>query len=153
MTIKKFSTTHRVYWRDCDSAGIVYFARFFDFFEMAEEELFASLGRPRGDFLYTLQLGFPRAEAWARFLRPIRLGDRVEVTTWIGKRTRTALVFHFELRREGESELAAEGHYRIVCVRRDTFKPIPWPPEVLGLLRDYLPPLTKHTPVSKSSGG
>ncbi len=152
MATKKFSTRHRVYWADCDAAGILYFARFFHYFEMAEEELFASLGRPRGEFLDSLRVGFPRAEAWARFFRPLRLGDQIEATAWIGKRTRTALVYHFELRREGDSELAAEGHYRVVCVRRDSFRPIPWPQEVLDLLQDYLPPLSKHSAVSHSAG-
>lgn len=152
MAIKKFSTKIRVHWSDCDSAEIVYFPHFFRYFEIAEEELFTALGRPRWEFLHRLPVKFPRAEAWCRFRKPAREGDLIEVTTWIGKRTETSLVFQFEIRRDGDHALVAESHYRVVCVSRAQFQPAPWPVEVLDLLRDYLPPRTQHSPEPKRTG-
>ena len=49
--IRKFTTKIRIYWSDCDPAGIAYYGNFFRWYEMAEEELFgagAGLGRGGG---------------------------------------------------------------------------------------------------------
>jgi YbgC/YbaW family acyl-CoA thioester hydrolase len=148
--IKKYSTNIRIYWSDCDPAGIAYYGNFFRWFEIAEEELFLALGFSRTDVMHRYHIGFPRVEIWCRFRKPIPEGTLIEVTIWIAKRTQTALVFNVEIRREGESDIAAEAHYRLVCVKRPEFKPIPIPEEVLHLLRDYIPPLTKHSPEHKS---
>ena len=148
--IKKFSTKVRIYWSDCDPAGIVYYGNFFRFFEVAEEELFLSLGGARIDLYRRLQIGFPRVEVWCRFRKPVPEGELVEITTWVNKRTQTGMVFNLELRRHGDDEVAAEAHYRVVCVKRPEFKPVPIPDEMLHLLRDYIPPLTKHTTEHKT---
>ena len=61
--IKKFSTNIRIYWSDCDPAGIAYYGNFFRWFEIAEEELFLTLGFSRTDVMRRYQIGFPRVEA------------------------------------------------------------------------------------------
>ena len=102
--------------------------------------------------IYTqLQVGFPRVEAWCKFRKPARLGDLIEVTAWIGRRTQKSLLFHFEMRREGEAELVAEGHYTVVCVSRPQFRSIPLPAELIELLREYLPPVS-HRPEQAGEG-
>lgn len=141
-TIKKFATKVRVYWADCDPAGILYYGNFFRFFEFAEEELFSSLGYPRPEFMQENHMGFPRVETWARFRKPARQGDLIEVTGWIAERSEKSLLYRFEIRRDGDPELAAEGSYRVVSVSRPQFLPIPMPEKALELLRDYLPPLS-----------
>jgi len=123
----------------------MYYGNFFRFFEIAEEELFASLGRPRPDLFGQLGVGFPRVEAWCRFRKPAAQGDMVEVSTWIDRRTERSLLFCFEVRREGESDLVAEGSYWVVCVNRHEFRSMTVPPEVLDLLKDYLPPLSRRS--------
>ncbi|MBI2818188.1 MAG: acyl-CoA thioesterase [Acidobacteria bacterium] len=139
--IKKFTTKLRVYWSDCDAAGIVYYGNFFRYFEIAEEELYLAQGRSRPEVYYALQVGFPRVEAHCRYYKPARLGDVLETTLWIAHRSSRSMKFHFELRREGETDLVAEGNYAIVCINRQ-FKPVPFPEELLQLLGDYLPPIT-----------
>ncbi len=142
-TIKKFTTKIRVYWSDCDVAGIAYYGNFFRFFEQAEEDLYFSLGRPRPSIYHDLQVGFPRVETWCRYYKPARMGDLLEITTWIGRRSERSMQFCFEVRRDGDPELAAEGHYSVVSINRK-FQPIPLPEEVLHLLREYLPPVSKR---------
>ena len=139
---KKFTTKIRIYWSDCDAAGIVYYANFFSYFECAEEELFRAQGRGRPDVFRQLLIGFPRAETWCRFRKPVKMGDLIEVTLWIGKRTQRSLQYCFEVRRDGEEEVLAEAHYTVVCINRQ-FQPVPLPQEVLDLLGDYLPPVTE----------
>jgi acyl-CoA thioesterase FadM len=119
---------------------------------MAEEDLYYSLGWPRPEILRQLQIGFPRVETWARFRKPARQGDLMEVTTWIARRTRRSLLFQFELHREGDPELAVEGSYTVVCVNR-LFHSIPLPPEFVERMREYLPPLSERTaPMAEGAG-
>ncbi|MBI4465619.1 MAG: acyl-CoA thioesterase [Acidobacteria bacterium] len=143
--IKKFTTKVRVYWSDCDSASVVYFGNFFHFFEIAEQDLFQSLGRPQVKLYAELQIGLPRVEVWCRYRKPAYQGDLLTVTTWIAQRTEKSLLFQFETRRDGEEELVAEGNYWVVCVSDRDFRPIPLPQPVLDLLRDYLPPLNSRS--------
>ena len=139
-----------MYWADCDSAGILYYGNFFRYFEIAEEEFYFSLGHPRIEIFTSLGVGFPRVEAWCKFFKPARQGDLMEVTAWIGRRTEKTLLFQFELRRDKDPELAAEGGYTVVCVNRKRFQSIPLPSQVLEYLQDYLPPVTKSS--RKASG-
>jgi len=141
--IKTFTTKFRVYWADCDAAGIVYYGNFFRFFEIGEEEFFLSLGHSRPELYYRLQVGFPRAETMCRYYKPARMGDVIEMKVWIGRRTRRTLKFYFELVRQDDRVLIAEGNYTIVCVNRQ-FQPVPLPEELLQLMADYLPPMTER---------
>lgn len=143
--IKKFTTKIRVYWSDCDPAGIAYYGNFFRFFEIAEEELYASLGLPRPRLFAEFRIGFPRVETWARFRKPAAQGDTIAVTTWIEKRTEKSMLFCFEVRHDGVEDLVAEGSYWVVCVSRAEFHPIPVPPPVLEVLKDYLPPVSRRS--------
>jgi acyl-CoA thioester hydrolase len=142
--IKKFRTKIRIYWSDCDAAGIAYYGNFFRFFEMGEEELFYSLGQSRPEIYRKHQIGFPRVETWCRYHKPARLGDLLEITVWIGRRSLRSIQFCFELRRDGELDLVAEGNYSLVCVNRE-FQPVPLPGDLLRLLGDYLPPASERT--------
>lgn len=89
-------------------------------------------------------------EAWCKFRKPARHGDLMEVTIWIGRRTQKSLLFHFEMRREGDPELAAEGHYTVVCVNRK-FQSVAVPRELIELFGEYLPSLS-HRPEQASEG-
>ena len=142
---KKFTTQIRVYWTECDPAGIVYFGNFFKYFEIVEEELFASLGYPRAQLFEEKKIGFPRVETWARFRKPVPHGALVSITAWIERRTEKSLLYCFEVRLDGDDELAAEGSYWVVCIQRAEFRPIPLPKEVIELLQDYLPPASRRS--------
>ena len=123
----------------------MYFGNFFKYFEVAEEELFTSLGHQRAEIFEKTKIGFPRVESWARFRKPVAHGETVEVTLWIEKRTEKSLLYCFEVRINAQKDLAAEGSYWVVCVRRPEFHSIPLPPEVLELLKDYLPPVSRRS--------
>ncbi len=118
---------------------------FIRYFETAEEELYRAVGTPRQQLFDRLQIAFPRVETWARFRKPTRLGDLIAVTTWIEKRTEKSLLFCFEVRRDGEPEVIVEGSYWVVCVNLGRFQSIPVSPEILELLKDYLPPLSRRS--------
>ena len=143
--IQRFTTKLRIYWSDCDPAGIMYFGNVFKYFEIAEEDFFASLGRSRAEIFEQKKIGFPRVETWARFRKPLAHGEAAEITLWIEKRTEKSLLYCFEVRAEGRHDLLMEGSYWVVCIQRSDFRPIPLPPDIVELLKDFLPPVSRRS--------
>lgn len=84
-----FSNRKKIHieWGDCDPAGIVYYPRYFAYFDNCTAALFAAANMPKHDLLKTHNIaGIPMVDTRARFLAPSRFGDYVEVescvTTW-----------------------------------------------------------------------
>jgi 4-hydroxybenzoyl-CoA thioesterase len=73
-----------VEWGDCDPAGIVYFPRYFEYFDACTNALFESAGLPKPELLRTYGImGIPLVEAHARYIAPSSFGDTVQVETCI----------------------------------------------------------------------
>ena len=71
-------------WGDCDPLGIVYFPRYFEFFDACTNALFESVGLPKQEMLENYAIaGIPLVEARARFLAPSSFGDTVIVESTI----------------------------------------------------------------------
>src|SRR5882762_3717608 len=69
----------RVYWADCDPAGLVYFGNFFRLIGQAEEELYLRAFQNREKLFEALSVWMPRVEVHANFLSPIRSGRAIRV--------------------------------------------------------------------------
>ena len=95
-------------WGDCDPAGIVYYPRYFAFFDNCTAALFEAAGLPKHEMLpqYAI-IGIPMVDTRARFLAPSRFGDDVEVESGITEWRRSS--FDVEHRLYRGSELAVEG--------------------------------------------
>jgi 4-hydroxybenzoyl-CoA thioesterase len=75
-----------VEWGHCDPLGIVYFPRYFEFFDACTNALFELAGWPKPELLRKFELaGIPLVDARARFLAPSRFGDTVLVKSSIAK--------------------------------------------------------------------
>jgi len=76
----------RVEWGDCDPAGIVYYPRYFAFFDNCTAALFEAAGLPKQEMLKTYGIvGMPMVDTRARFLVPSRFGDDVIVESSISE--------------------------------------------------------------------
>ena len=74
---------HKVRWSEVDPAGIVFYPRFFEWFDLATEALFDSLGLPWVEIFPKYRVvGVPIVESGARFTSPVRYGDHVRIRTW-----------------------------------------------------------------------
>ena len=80
-----FTRTTRIEWGDCDPAGIIFYARYYDIFDVSTTMMLEhALGMNKIDYLKAYNfLGHPLAETRARFLRPTRFGDEVAIETAI----------------------------------------------------------------------
>lgn len=111
----------QVEWGDCDPAGIVYFPRFFEFFDACTNALFERAGFRKAEMLrhYGL-LGIPLIEAGAQFYVPAAFGETVAVETRIVEWGNSS--FRVEHKMYKGDVLAAEGRERRVWTVRDSLR-------------------------------
>jgi 4-hydroxybenzoyl-CoA thioesterase len=128
----------RIEWGDCDPAGIVYYPRYFAFFDASTSALIErALGMTKHDYLKAYDFaGHPLVTAHSRFLIPTRFGDDVTIETTVTAFRRASFDLRHRLRKNGA--LAVEGFETRVWVRGDatkgTMKAVPVPPAVIERL-------------------
>jgi 4-hydroxybenzoyl-CoA thioesterase len=101
--------TIRVEWGDCDPAGIVFYPRYFAFFDACTAALFERALAMTGREMRRAYgcIGYPMVDTRARFLAPSWFDDEVTVETQaMAFRTSSFEVYHC-LRKNG-GELAVE---------------------------------------------
>jgi YbgC/YbaW family acyl-CoA thioester hydrolase len=86
----------KVRWSEADPAGIVFYPRFFEWFDLGTEALFEALGLPWRDLFPAERIvGVPIVETGARFASPVRYGDEVRIETTVSEvREKTFRVEH-----------------------------------------------------------
>lgn len=135
---RRFTIEEHVRWSDIDRAGIIYYGQFLRFFEIAETELFRSVGLPYSVVFDRFDIWLPRVQIHFDFRKPLMLDDPIEVSAYVGRFGNKSLTLRFEVTKKGEKDLVAEGHVVLACVSRSTFKSLPIPAEMVEALRPYL---------------
>ncbi len=136
--IKRFIIEEHVRWSDTDRAGIIYYGQFLRFFEIAETELFRSVGLPYSEVFDRFDIWLPRVQIHFDFRKPLVLDDLIEVSAYVGRFGNKSFTLNFEVNKKGERDLVAEGHVVLACVSRSTFKSTPVPDDMIKALRPYL---------------
>ncbi len=141
-----------VRFADVDHAGIVYYPRFFHYFHVAFEELFAARIGPRAyvELLDRQRIGFPAVHAEADYRAPLRFGDTALVELSVIRLGATSITFGYRVRRADQpasdehparaGELCAVGQVVCAVVDLSQFRATPVPPAVAALLADLVEP-------------
>lgn len=126
-----FRGTHRVYWEDTDAGGVVYYANYLRFLERARSDWLRELGLNQETLRHAEGWVFVVAHVDARYLRPARLDDQIEVRAGIDSLERASLVFAQQIWRG--DELLLDAKVRVACVDAESFKPRRLPAAVTAL--------------------
>jgi len=137
---ERFTIEERVRWSDIDRAGIIFYGQFLRFFEIAETELFRSVGMAYGEVFDRLEIWLPRVHIEFDFRKPLVLDDLIDVSAYVARFGKSSITLRFEVRKRGETDVAAEGESVLVCVSSATFKPVPVPAELSERLEMYADP-------------
>jgi YbgC/YbaW family acyl-CoA thioester hydrolase len=137
---QKYTIEDRVRWGDVDAAGIIFYGAYIRFFEIAETELFRSVGLPYSVMFEELDVWLPRVHLECDFNYVARLDDLLEVSVYVGRFGNKSMRLDFEVRRKGDEAPVAHAHFVLASVRRDTFETVPIPAELRSRLASY----TKH---------
>jgi acyl-CoA thioester hydrolase len=101
-----FIVRRRVEFYETDLAGIVHFANYYRYMEVAEHEFFRSLGLKIHETLPDgTVVGWPRVAASCSFHAPARYEDEIEIHLTVLRRGSRSLTTGYEFRR-GETLLA-----------------------------------------------
>jgi 4-hydroxybenzoyl-CoA thioesterase len=135
MMVYKRST--RIEWGDCDPAGIVFFPRYFAMFDSCTTSLFTqALGMSKYQFTRHYDFaGYPMVDTRARFLKPTKFGDDVEIETQVTEFKRSS--FNVQHRLTLGGELCVECLDTRVWVQRvsenpENIRATPIPQEVIA---------------------
>ena len=112
------STTQvTVRWSDADPAGIAFYPRFFEWYDLGTETLFESLGLPWPQTFERYRIvGVPIVESGSTFLSPARYGDVLTIRSsvvWVKDKT-----FRMEHEASVGTRLCARGFEVRAWVRR-----------------------------------
>ena len=130
--------TVRIEWGDCDPAGIVYYPRYFAFFDASTSALIErALGMTKHDYLAAYEFtGHPLVDAHSCFFIPTRFGDDVTIESTVAEFRRSSFDVRHRLSKNGA--LAVEGFETRVWVKGDpaggTMKAAPVPQAVIERL-------------------
>ncbi len=122
----------RITYGDTDQMGVVYYANYLRFFEIGRAEWIRARGRAYRD-LEQEGLRLPVVEAYARYLRPARYDDLIEIDVEPADVRRASLRFYYRLRRADDGTVLVEGHTLHAAVGPDG-RPRRMPADVLRLL-------------------
>jgi len=121
---------------ETDALGLVYYANYFIYFDLARTELLRGLGLgPRE--LARQGLAFLAAEAKCRYLSPVGPDERLVVETWIRRLGRTSITYAHLIRRAEGGQEVAQGEVRDVLADQGR-RPVPLPEAWAEKLKRYL---------------
>jgi acyl-CoA thioester hydrolase len=128
----KFSSLTRVGFSDTDAQGIVYYGRYFPYFDVARVEYFRHLGLLHANFEGDLVLRALNIEYHA----PARFDDLLEVFIRAQRIGRTSMTFESKVHRI-DDVLMATVHQTVVLVDLEERKACPIPDELRERIRAF----------------
>ena len=123
-------------WGHCDPAGIVFYPRYFEFFDASTANLFSEAGLDKFELRKRHNiLGFPMVNTDADFKIPSRYGERVTIETRVCDVGKTSFEIEHRLLKS-DGQLAIRCHEKRVWVAPsgDGIKPKAIPDEIVALL-------------------
>ena len=129
-----FTIEQRVAWSDVDLAGIVYFPRYFTYFENAELEWFRRQGLTYEGFLDEIGVWMPRVACHSNFRAPAKLAELLSIEMRLDRLGKTSFTFGFDAFRLPKRTPIADGYIVVATVERETFRPTPVPERLVQLL-------------------
>jgi YbgC/YbaW family acyl-CoA thioester hydrolase len=129
-----YRSSRRVEFGDTDTAGIMHFAKFFNFMEEVEHEFLRSRGLSVVMTHEGRRIGWPRVSAKCDFTKPARFEDVIQVELTLSKVGERALTYLFEFLLG--SEVIARGELTTCCclVGPDEIRSIPLPADLRAKL-------------------
>ena len=126
----KHTTSIRVRYADTDQMKFVYYGKFFEYFEQGRSDLLRGIGLPYSA-IEEMGLILPVIEAHAVYKRAGRYDDLLNVSTYFRDVPVARVRLDYEVFKEGEPDLVAEGYTIHSFVNAETGKPTRAPAQFL----------------------
>ena len=105
-----FSREVRIEWGDCDPAGIVFYPRYFAFFDANTAYLFEAAGLPKPEMVRAYDIvGIPLVDVSAKFFVPSKFGERITIESSMAAFGRSSMkIAHRVLKASGDVAIRAQ---------------------------------------------
>jgi acyl-CoA thioester hydrolase len=134
MSIISHTARLRVRYADTDQMGIVYYAKYLEYFEVARTELLRELGLP----YRTLEeegVALPVADASLKYFKGAVYDDELLVTAMIDPLNSPRLPITYKILRGSDDTLLAEGTTTLVFTDIKTWRPVRPPKRYLEAVK------------------
>jgi acyl-CoA thioester hydrolase len=118
-----YTTSIRVRYADTDQMGVVYYAKYLEYFEVARTEMLRSIGLPYRE-IESRGYMLPVASASVKYYAGAVYDDELLVAATIIPKHSPKIEVHYEVRRAGDNAMIAEGDTTLVFVERSSGKPV-----------------------------
>ena len=108
-------TQCRVIYGDTDALGFAYNGNYFRWFEQGRTEMFRQLGLPYTE-IEAQGVALPVAEAWCKFLAPVRYDDLLTIETRLDPTSKAAIKFEYTIFSDDPARPLARGYTRHACI-------------------------------------
>ena len=105
----KYSHRVRVLYRDIDYMGVVYYSRYFEFFEAARNEMLRTISLPYTEFEKRGN-AMPVVESYCKYIEGARYDDVLIVTSTVSEFPRSRIRIDYTIRRQNSDKIIAEGY-------------------------------------------
>lgn len=126
-----------VRFEDVDAAGILFFARFFNYCHEAMERFFEELPGGYAALVIDRKIGFPAVHVASDFTAPLRYGDVARIAGSIIKLGTTSCTFRFAMTRAKDGIAVANMEHVIVCSDLVTLTKLPFPADIRAVLEPH----------------
>lgn len=127
-------TPIRVRYADTDQMKIVYYAKFFEYFEQGRSDLLRSIGLPYPQ-IEEMGLLLPVIEAHANYKRAARYDELLQTVTFLREMPSARVRLEYEVYKDGESENLANGYTIHTFVSAATGRPTRAPVQFLDAIK------------------
>ena len=126
----------KVYYKDIDQMGIVYYSRYFEYFEEARTEMLSSIGL---DYSNIEENGamLPVIEAHCEYKKGATFSQDIIVKTYIRELPKVKIKFEYKICPAGSDEILLTGYTIHACTNLKG-KPIKMPKYIRKILKNNL---------------
>lgn len=127
----------RVRYADTDQMKFVYYGKFFEYFEQGRSDLLRDIGMPYGQ-VEEMGIFLPVIEAHAVYKKAARYDDLLNVVTILKEIPVARIRLDYEVYRDGDTELLADGHTTHSFVNATTGRPTRVPVQFLECIENKM---------------
>ncbi|HJN97806.1 MAG TPA: thioesterase family protein [Candidatus Marinimicrobia bacterium] len=126
----------KVYYKDIDQMGIVYYSRYFEYFEEARTEMLSSIGL---DYSNVEENGamLPVIEAHCEYKKGATFSQDIIVKTYIRELPKVKIKFEYTICLADSDEILLTGYTVHACTNLEG-KPVKMPKYIRKILQDKL---------------
>ncbi len=129
----KHVTDIRVRYADTDQMKFVYYGKYFEYFEQGRSDLLREIGLSYPS-IEAMGLFLPVIEAHAKYKRAARYDDLLHVVTYFREIPVARIRIEYEVYKDGDADLLAEGYTIHTFMNANTGKPTRAPGQFLEAL-------------------